>query len=203
MAVEAEEDGITYIDLSDSISRIYGDGRLYIVTIDDVSYRCNSWAWQGECRIGSSHVGYYPEEPIYSEHPEDVPFLIDYFEELEEDWWGGDGGEWGAATVYSGITLVATPGTHTIKIEEVTGSEYVPLDEKFIPNTIMRTADLGLTVDEMKIYATAEATKAATAATATANRYTDYQLTNLQSNFIEVSSAEIDALFTVEEEEIN
>jgi hypothetical protein len=137
MVIEAEEDGNTYIDLADSISRISGDGRLYIVTIDDISYRCNSWDSVGEPRIGDSRLlGSYHID--YATHPEDVPFLIDYYEEMG-GWFPGEDVE---ITVYSGITLVAAPGSHTIKIEEVTGSEYVPLDEKFIPDTIARIADV-------------------------------------------------------------
>lgn len=140
MTVEVEEigaNGQTYIDLANSLSPIYGDGRLYIVTIDGVSYRCNSWHYRGEPRIGDSRF-LLESEPEYLWCPIDVPFLIDYYEEWG-DWFPDEGG-WGETTIYSGITLATTPGSHTIKIEEVTGSEYVPLDEKFIPDTIARTS---------------------------------------------------------------
>jgi hypothetical protein len=75
---EVNADGIAYVDLADSISPISNKGQLYIVTINDTSYRCNSWVWQGEARIGNSQL-WDSIDPSYSAHPEDVPFLIDYF----------------------------------------------------------------------------------------------------------------------------
>ena len=132
-------------ELSEGIlSPIVGDGRLYSITLDGVTYDCNSWMTSyGEPRIGDSR--FLEADYEKEEHPEDVPFLIDYYEEdLSGDSWLPDDT---AVRISSYITF-ATPGTHTIKIEEVLSYECHPLDEAFIPNTIARTSDVATKKDK-------------------------------------------------------
>ena len=135
-------------ELSEGIlSPIVGDGRLYSITLDGVTYDCNSWMISyGEPRIGDSRLLEADSEK--EEHPEDVPFLIDYYEEdLSGDSWLPDGPDEVPMRISSFITF-ATPGTHSIKIEEVLSYECHPLDEAFIPNTIARTSDVATKKDK-------------------------------------------------------
>ncbi len=132
-------------EISDSLlSQLSGDGRLYTITIDGISYDCNSWMTSyGEPRIGDSRL-LDEADSDKEQYPEDVPFLIDYYAAF--DWggesWGPDAGSLGEPVEVSSFVTFATPGTHTIKIEEVLSSEYHPLDEMFIPDTIARIADV-------------------------------------------------------------
>ena len=139
-------------ELSDNLlDQIYGDGRLYTITIDGISYDCNSWMTSyGEPRIGDSRLldADYEKE----EHPEDVPFLIDYYAAFDwggEAWGPGDGGFDEPVEVSSFITF-ATPGPHTVKIEEVLSYDCQQLDEVFIPNTIARTSEVTAAVKAVK-----------------------------------------------------
>lgn len=106
-------------------------GQTFIVTVDGVSYRCVSWNFIGEVRIGDSRLQSNVEE-LDTTHLEDVPFLIDYYVEVDEF-------TWGATTVYAGI-MFSTAGTHTLKIERVLPDQttYHTLNENFIPDTIAR-----------------------------------------------------------------
>jgi hypothetical protein len=99
----------------------------YIVTIDGIAYKCRSWNMYGEFRLGNSHLC------DSDEHPENVPFLIDWYEELDP--WGM--GEWGESIIYAGIAF-AVPGPHTIKIERLDAQYYHTLADEFIPATISR-----------------------------------------------------------------
>lgn len=123
-----------YVNLSEELKdSSICSGQTFIVTVDGVSYRCVSWDIAGETRIGDSRLQ-GADNPNSTIHPEDVPFLIDYYTELEGDSWFG-----GEEIVYAGI-IFSTAGTHTLQIERVNPDQttYHPLDENFIPETIAR-----------------------------------------------------------------
>lgn len=98
------------VDLSDDLQNSnIKYGQTFVVTVDGVAYRCVAWAMYGEPRIGDSRLVH---EDQYAEfgntNPEDVPFLIDYYAEMDEVTW--------EETIYAGVTF-STAGTHTLKIE--------------------------------------------------------------------------------------
>ena len=112
-------------------------GEQYVITIDGVSYNCESYAnMYGENAIGDSRLSNYIDEEgtLNTEHPEDVPFHIQTYYYSEESWeLINDWCEWEIS--------FATAGTHTVKIERINPyqSTYHTLDENFIPDTISRT----------------------------------------------------------------
>ena len=116
-------------------------GNAYIITVDGVAYRCEAFYTYGEQAIGDSRfIRNYISDDEYEEdqtNPENVPFLIRTWYNMEEDpdsMWGV-GNEWWDWDIY-----FSTTGSHTLKIERVDPdqSTYHTLDANFIPDSIAR-----------------------------------------------------------------
>jgi hypothetical protein len=115
--------------LSDLQECTIGHGT-FIVTLDGQQYTCQSWGLaeglvESNVMVGDSRILFPAEMNGHDMHHEDVPFGIHY--DVNDS--------------YCSIAF-AVSGTHTLKIEYIAPDAYHPLDEKFIPDTIARTADV-------------------------------------------------------------
>ena len=121
------------IELNDDLF----DGK-YIVTVDGVSYICESYANHlAEPSLGDSRL-FVAED---TSNPMDVPFVV-------MSYYGVVGGGFFGEQAPMVSVYYPDSNTHTIKIEKCTSLVYHSLDEKFIPSSVpkVHTATVGQTV---------------------------------------------------------
>lgn len=110
---------------------LINDNVEYTIIVDGQSYTCTSYfdGANATTILGNSTLQYPDTTPVY-----DVPFLIEHYATDEQPW----------MIAYSVSTFHADGQTnHKFEIKKKTGNTTIhPLDEKFIPDTIARTADV-------------------------------------------------------------
>lgn len=119
----------------------------YVITIDGVSYNCTSWIDYAYDATNTIFIGdsrmWGTEDPMYNTHPENVPFLIEFYFEGGGGWFGED------LTLSDATIYFADANFHTVKIERELPDQttYHTLDEKYIPDSIARTNNVITRID--------------------------------------------------------
>ncbi len=147
LAPEQEVTG-GYADLTGVENSELFAGISYIVTFDGISYECEMFVSSiGEYCLGDSRLmpvpsfdeetGDYLGDVPDESHPADVPFCIATYADSDLG-----SGSW-YEPVWFWYMYCADEESHTVKVEaESDDSVYHPLDERYIPDTIARKADV-------------------------------------------------------------
>ena len=141
--VEADSQGRAFISgLSNEWFNAYG--HTFIVTFDGVQYQCPAFYVDGADYIGNANLldsDILESTTEFDQYKSEAPFLIEsifYSEEEETPWGEPTYNEWYEWNIYINSTEVGV--THTIKIEYIDSDNviYHTLDERYIPDTIVR-----------------------------------------------------------------